>query len=62
MAKKYPLIDSVRPRKKNTHAKCKCGDIGKYRPEIQVSCMRGDDVVVWACEEHKRDVEFLFCT
>lgn len=62
MAKKYPLLDSVRPKRRNTSAKCKCGELAKYRPEIQVNYFRGDDVVVWACEDHKRDVEFLLKT
>ncbi len=59
MAKKYPHIESIRPRKKNTQAKCRCGALGQYRPEIQVSYMRGDDVVVWACDTHKKDADFL---
>ncbi len=59
MAKQYPVIGSVRPRNKNTSAKCKCGEVAKFRPEIQVNYFRGDDEVVWACNEHKRDVEFL---
>lgn len=59
MAKKYPLIGSVRPRKKNTSAKCGCGNTGQYMTDIQVNYMRGDDVVVWSCDEHKRDIDFL---
>lgn len=57
--KKYPRIISTNARKKNTAAKCKCGELGKFRPEIQVSYMRGDDIVVWACDEHKMNHEFL---
>lgn len=56
---KYPRIERINPRRKNSCAKCPCGEIGKYRPEIEISYMRGDDIVVWACEEHKKDTQFL---
>lgn len=56
---KYPRIERIRQRKKNTCAKCACGEVAKYQPEIEVSYMRGDDVVVWACGMHKKDHEFL---
>lgn len=59
MSSKYPRISEVEKRPKNTNAKCKCGAIGKNIVVIQVNYMRGDDDVVWACEDHKRDINFL---
>ena len=55
----YPKIGLVERRPKNTSARCRCGTIGKYQIHIQVNWFRGDDEVVWACEGHKKDVEFL---
>ena len=60
MSKNYPLISDIRIRKKNTCAKCKCGEIGRFKVTIQTSFMRGEDDVVWSCEEHKRDVNYLY--
>ena len=57
--KKYPLIGAVRPKKKNTCAKCKCGETAKFMTEIQVNYFRGDDDVLWSCDLHKKDVDFL---
>ena len=58
--KKYPLISGAKNHKKNTSACCKCGALGRYKVTIECSYMRGEDDVVWACEEHKKDVEFLY--
>lgn len=57
--KKYPVMSSKKPRPQNTSAKCRCGKVAKYRPEIQVNYFRGDDEVVWACEYHIGDVDYL---
>ena len=57
--RKYPRIGEVYKRQKNTSAKCKCGEVGKFKTAVQVSYMRGDDEVFWACDPHKRDLEFL---
>ena len=59
MSHKYPRIGNVRKHKKNNCAKCKCGEIGRYKVDIQWTYMRGDDDVVWSCESHNKDVEFL---
>lgn len=56
---KYPKLGTAMKRSKNTTAKCKCGEVGKFLVDIQYDYMRGNDDVVWACEEHKRDLEFL---
>ena len=60
MAKAYPFISGTELRKKNTCAKCKCGEIGRYKVTIQCSWFRGEDEVVWSCEDHKKDVDFLY--
>lgn len=57
--KKYPTIGRVELRKKNTCAKCRCGAIGIAKVHIEVSWFRDEDEVVWACEEHKRQPEYL---
>lgn len=59
LLKKYPKLGSVRPRPRNCSAKCSCGNVGKFKTEIQWDWMRGNDDVVWACEEHKKDIVFL---
>lgn len=60
MAKQYPNISEIEPRPKNTNAKCKCGAIGKFRVTVQVSWFRGEDEVLWACDDHKRNIPILF--
>lgn len=57
--KQYPFIGNIYKHKKNTCAKCKCGEIGRYKVEIRWNYMRGDDEVEWACEAHKNDIDFL---
>lgn len=57
--KKYPAIGRVFKHKKNTQAKCRCGEIGRYKIDIKWNYMRGDDETVWACETHKNDLNFL---
>lgn len=59
MAHKYPRLGRVIPHKKNDCARCSCGEIGKYKIDIQWSYMRGEDSTVWSCENHKRDSLFL---
>jgi len=56
---KYPKICNIIKRTKNTTAKCKCGELGQYKVDIQYSHMRGDDVTSWSCKEHKNNVDFL---
>lgn len=61
MSKKYPAISMVSKRSKNTQSKCVCGEIAKFKTEIQFSYFRGDDDVIWSCEEHKIDLDTLIC-
>ncbi len=60
MSKSYPRIGKVETRNKNTSAKCKCGEIGKVKVHIECSIFRGEDDVVWACQDHFKDVNFLY--
>ena len=62
MAKSYPYKSGKKQQPKNTSAKCKCGEIGRWKVTIQTSWFRGEDEVVWACDEHKDDVEYLYFT
>lgn len=59
MTKKYPKIGAIIPRPKNIHALCVCGEIGKFRVMLEINQFRGDDDCVWACEQHKKDLNFL---
>jgi len=59
MSGKYPRIERVNKRHRNTCARCKCGKLAKFKSEIQLNYMRGDDLVFWACDAHKKDFEFL---
>ena len=59
MSREYPRIGRTFNHKKNTCAKCKCGETGRYKVDIQWSFMRGEDSTVWACENHKSDINFL---
>lgn len=56
---KYPRVGSVAARSKNTSAKCKCGAVAKFKTTVEVNVFRGDDEVVWSCNEHKKDCSFL---
>ncbi|USB65895.1 hypothetical protein [Klebsiella pneumoniae] len=56
---KYPRVCSVSARSKNLSAKCKCGAIAKFKTTVEVNVFRGDDEVVWSCNEHKKDCAFL---
>lgn len=56
---KYPRVGSVLAKRKNTSAKCKCGAVAKYKSTIEVNIFRGDDEVIWSCNEHKKDCSFL---
>ena len=60
MSKQYPFIGRTEKRDKNTCAKCKCGEIGKYKVHIECSIFRGEDDVVWACDKHKKDAKYLY--
>ncbi|EMT5708361.1 hypothetical protein WMR32_000750 [Klebsiella oxytoca] len=55
----YPRVGSVAAKSKNTSAKCKCGAVAKYKTTVEVNVFRGDDEVVWSCNEHKKDSLFL---
>lgn len=57
--KKYPVIGQTRKRPDTSQAKCRCGQRATHKVDIQVNIFRGDDEVVLACEEHKRDPYFL---
>lgn len=59
MIRKYPKITSYTERQKNTQALCKCGQVAKFKTEIQVNYFRGDDEYFWTCEEHKKDLDFI---
>jgi len=53
---KYPRIGGKEHRPKNTSAVCTiCGEVAKWRVEVQVNIFRGDDEVEWCCEKHKAD-------
>lgn len=56
---KYPRVGSVAAKIKNTSAKCKCGAVAKFKTTVEVNVFRGDDEVVWSCNEHKKDCLFL---
>ena len=59
MAKQYPLVKSVIKASKNTSAKCKCGNVAKFKAEICYNYFRGDDDLIWSCDDHKRSLIFL---
>ena len=56
---KYPQIVRIDSRKKNTQAKCKCGEVGTAKVHVEWTHMRGDDDVQWACSKHKLDINYL---
>ena len=56
---KYPRVGSVAAKSKNTSAKCKCGAVAKFKTTVEVNVFRGDDEVIWSCNEHKKTVHFL---
>lgn len=56
---KYPRLGGVLKKNKNVSAKCKCGEVAKYKTDVQVNIFRGDDEVFWTCEKHKKDCAFL---
>ncbi len=56
---KYPRVGSVAAKSKNTSAKCKCGAVAKFKTTVEVNVFRGDDEVIWSCNEHKKDCSFL---
>lgn len=60
MSKSYPRKSGKKQHKKNISAKCKCGEIGRWKVTIETSWFRGEDEVVWACDEHKDDVDYLY--
>lgn len=59
MSKNYPVIGRIDSHKKNTSAKCKCGELGTAKVHIEVSWFRGEDEVIWACNEHKLHPNYL---
>jgi len=56
---KYPKIRQVHKKPKNTAAKCECGQLAKFKTEVEFNYMRGDDEFFWVCDTHKRDLEFI---
>ena len=59
MKKCYPCMGQIEHRRKNTQAKCQCGELGVARIHIQVNWFRGDDEVKWACQKHFHAIGFL---
>ena len=59
MNNKYPRIGTLQPRRHNTSAKCRCGAVGSYKVAVQTSWFRGDDKIVWSCDDHCTDVKYL---
>ena len=57
--KDYPRIGRIDRHNKNICAKCRCGELGTAKVHVEYTYMRGEDEVVWACEKHKKDLEFL---
>lgn len=55
----YPIVGIVLKKNRNTQRKCVCGELAKFATHIQFSYFRGDDDVIWSCEEHKRNVVAL---
>lgn len=49
-------------RKPNLHKCCVCGAVGAKRVDIKTSWFRGDDVVVYACDEHRKDEAAMLAT
>ncbi|AXH86782.1 hypothetical protein DVH14_18090 [Escherichia coli] len=37
----------------------KCGAVAKFKTTVEVNVFRGDDEVIWSCNEHKKDCSFL---
>lgn len=56
---KYPRIGGISAKTKNTSARCKCGATAKHKTTIEMNVFRGDDEVLWSCNEHKKDCAFL---
>ena len=59
MGKQYPRIGRTDNHLKNTSAICHCGEVGKYKVHIEYTFMRGEDEVIWACQHHKKDTDYL---
>ena len=59
MKKIYPVISLILNKATNTQAKCKCGKVAKFKTEIQVNYMRGEEEYYWSCYEHKKDIDYL---
>ena len=59
MAKDYPYISRVCKRLANNAALCRCRRVAKFQAEVRFNYMRGDDDYLWACEAHKKDLDFL---
>ena len=55
---KYPKLGGCMKKPKNTSAKCACGELGKFKVDIQWDWMRGNDDVVWSCKLHRKDLNF----
>ena len=56
---KYPRIGRIDSHRKNTCAKCFCGEIGKAKVHLEYNWFRGEDEVVWACVAHIKDADYL---
>lgn len=62
MAREYPRMGRIQKLDRPTKAKCKCGSHAKFKVHVQFNIFRGDDDVLWSCEDHKKDVDFLTAT
>lgn len=56
----YPVIMRTKERSSNSSGRCKCGKAGRYWIFIDCILLATDDVWVWACEDHKKDVNYLY--
>jgi hypothetical protein len=52
----YPRVGGCKAQPKNTIAVCWCGELANSKTTIECSYMRGDDDVVWTCDEHKNQL------
>lgn len=56
---KYPRIGKTEVKSGNAQAKCKCGEVAKFRVHVQIDYMRGNDEVLWACPGHRKNATYL---
>lgn len=59
MGKRLPYETRVDMHKRNTQARCRCGELGDRKVHIAVSWFRGEDEVIWSCSKHCKDFNYL---